>query len=88
MDEMTIHMSAEDLRSAIRDAVREGFADVGLHVEDADRVEEARADMRFLRHVRMTVDGIGIWIARTILTAVVGGLASLLVLGAKEWVVK
>jgi hypothetical protein len=88
MTEIRIEMSAAELRVMIKEAVGEALADVGIHIDNADRVEDARADLRFLRRIRLAVDGAGIWIARSILTALVGGMVTLLVMGVKSWVVK
>jgi hypothetical protein len=88
MTEIRIEMSADDLRALVEEAVRSGLADVGLHTDDADRIEEARADLRFLRRLRQTVDGAGIWVGRAILMAIVSGAITLIVAGTKGYLAK
>ena len=87
-EEMSITITREDLRVMIRDAVRDAFSDVGIHQEDAETLEDARADFRFVRNLRKGIEGAQSKIGAAVITAVVAGLVFLLGLGAKSWIGK
>ena len=87
-EEMSITITREDLRVMIRDAVRDAFSDVGIHHEDAETLEYARADFRFVRNLRKGIEGAQSKIGAAVITAVVAGLVFMLGLGAKSWIGK
>lgn len=78
-------MTADELKSLIRDAVREEFRDAGLRVDAAEYQDEAREDFRFLRRMRNAFDGAAAKIGYTILVAVAGGVIWLVTQGLNFW---
>lgn len=78
-------MTADELKSLIRDAVREEFRDAGLRVDAAEHQDEAREDFRFLRRMRNAFDGAAAKIGYTILVAVAGGVIWLVTQGLNFW---
>jgi len=80
-DQVTITMTKDELALLIRGAVRAEFDRIGLSVEDAENVYEAREDFRFTRKLRVAIDRASGWIGKTILTALVAGIFALIAKG-------
>ena len=77
-------MTADELKTLIREAVREEFEDAGLRV-DAEHQYAAREDFRFLRKMRNAFDGAASKIGYTVLVAIAGGILWLISAGANVW---
>lgn len=67
----------------LREAVREAFGDIGLRIDDADHVDDAREDLRFLRRFRESWDGAARKVGTTVLVAAVS--VGLTIVGAGFW---
>jgi hypothetical protein len=69
-----ITISRDELRSLIREAVREELLAVGMRLDDADHQEAMREDLRFARRMRKSVEGAASRIGMTVLAALIGGV--------------
>lgn len=81
----------EDLdkfRALIREEIRQGFADIGLHPDDSDERREMRLDFMHLRRWREACDSAINKVGATVITVIVGGIFSLLWVGAKTHLFK
>jgi len=83
-----ITISKDDLEEIVKNAVQQAFRDVGLHTDEAEHLEDARADIRFLRRLRLSVDGLASKIGTAIILALVTGLITLIGLGARSFIGK
>lgn len=68
----------------IREAVADAFANVGIHDDDAEKLDEARADFRFIRRLRVGIEGAQSKVGAAVLIAIVTGFLTLLGLGTKN----
>lgn len=75
----------EQLEAMYRKVVREELADIGLRVDSPDHQEVAREDLRFLRHLRMAVDGAAAKVGWTVIAAILSGLGYIAYLGLEVW---
>lgn len=80
-DTVTITMTRAELTEAMREAVRAEFERVGLIVEEAEHVAEAREDFRFMRRLRTAIDRAGGIVGKVIVTAIAAGVLALIVKG-------
>jgi hypothetical protein len=85
-----ITISLPDLEKIISDSIRKElhkeFLAVGLRADEPDEVFAAREDFRFVRRMRMGVEGAANKIGMTILVALVGGFITVVVLGVRTMV--
>lgn len=65
--------------------VREEFGDMGFRLDDADRVDEVREDIRFLRQLRMTWNNTSKRVGNSVLTAMLLVAASIFAIGFWAW---
>ena len=74
------------LTDAIRAAVREELAtDAGLRLDDSDHQDAAKEDFRFLRRLRIGIDGVAAKIGWAIIAAIISGMLWLLNSGLNVW---
>ena len=73
------------IKMAVREAVKEEFADVGLRVDEPKNQDEAREDFRFIRRFRRGVDGLAGKIGWLIIAALLGGVIYVVNLGLNTW---
>ena len=78
---ITIAMTPDELRDLIRESVRAELDHVGLMVEDADHVTEAREDFRFMRRLRLAIDKASGIVGKLIVTSIVVAVLAALVKG-------
>lgn len=69
----------------IRAAMREELADAGLRLDDAKHQDEAREDFRFLRRLRIRLDGAASKIGWLFIAAAFGGVVYVVNLGLNAW---
>lgn len=69
----------------IRAVFREELADAGIRLDSADHQDEAREDFRFLRRLRLGMDGTASKIGWLVIAAIVGGFIWLVNLGLNTW---
>jgi len=79
---MTIE-EEQRLKRVVKDALAEGLADLGLHVDDR---KELRKDMQHLRKWRVLSDRVESSISRTVVVTIISGFVALVVLGFKDWI--
>lgn len=77
-------LSGEQLKQIVREAVREELRAAGLRLDDADHMDEARADFMFLRKVRQAFNGAASKIGGAVILAVVGGMIWLVTAGVQS----
>jgi len=73
------------IRDAIRVAVREELADAGLRLDDSDHQDAAKEDFRFLRRLRIGLDGVAAKIGWAIIAAIISGMLWLVNSGLDVW---
>ena len=73
------------LTDAIRHAVREELADAGLRIDGIDHQDAAKEDFRFLRRLRVGLDGAAAKIGWAIIAAMLGGLVWIVGAGLNAW---
>ena len=73
------------LTAAIRAAVREELADAGLRLDDSDHQDAAKEDFRFLRRLRIGLDGVASKIGWAIIAAIISGMLWLVNSGLDVW---
>lgn len=78
-------MTAEELESLVRKAVRDELNAAGLRLDEPEHQDQAREDFRFLRRMRKSFDGAAARIGYTILTALLGGIGWLVFQGLQFW---
>lgn len=76
-------MSKEELKALVKGAVSEALHDIGIRTDEAEHIDEAREDFRFVRRLRKGYDGAASKIGGTVIVAFVTGLGWLLWLGAQ-----
>jgi hypothetical protein len=69
----------------IRVAFREEISDAGLRIDGPDHVQQAREDFRFVRKLRLGVDGYASKIGWLFIAAIVGAAIWLFTLGVNTW---
>ena len=74
------------LQLAIKEAVREEFADAGLRLDDQSHQDEAREDFRFVRRLRKSWDGTVMKIGNSVLIAVIAIAGVIVSLGFWAWI--
>jgi hypothetical protein len=78
-------MTADELETLIRRAVRDELDAAGLRIDEPEARDAAREDFRFLRRMRNAVDGAASKIGYTILIALTGGVVWLISQGLLFW---
>lgn len=78
-------LTADELETLIRKAVRKELSAVGLRMEDAEQQEEIREDFRMLRRARKAYDGTTAKIGGAVILALVGGFIWLLSIGVQSF---
>lgn len=78
-------MTADELETLIRKAVRDELDAAGLRIDEPEARDAAREDFRFLRKMRNAFDGAASKIGYTILLALVGGVIWLVTQGLAFW---
>lgn len=73
------------IATVVKAAVREEFADVGLRIDEADHVDEARKDFLFTRSLRLGVNGVAGKIGWFVIAAFLGGVVWLVQAGLTAW---
>lgn len=73
------------LTKVVKSAVREELADAGIRLDDADHQDEAREDFRFIRRLRVGVNGMAAKVGWVCIAAVLGGIIYIFTLGASAW---
>ena len=73
------------LTDAIRVAVREELADAGLRIDDIDHQDAAKEDFRFLRRLRVGLDGVAGKIGWAIIAAILGSVIWIVQIGLNAW---
>lgn len=73
------------LTDAIRAAVREELAEAGLRLDDSDHQDAAKEDFRFLRRLRIGLDGVAAKIGWAIIAAIISGMLWLVNSGLDVW---
>ncbi|GAB4072803.1 hypothetical protein KHC28_00825 [Ancylobacter sonchi] len=85
---VVLSVSREELTDLIEKAVRRGFADAGLYLEDKEDREESRKDFWFLRRWRRATDGAAAKIGYTVLAILTGGVLIVIWAGIRAHVLK
>jgi len=73
------------IRNAVREAVGEEMADIGLRVDSSDHQDAAREDLRFLRRLRQAADGWASKVGWLVIAALTSGLLYIVNLGIEAW---
>lgn len=76
--------TAEQLNQ-IRTVFREELADAGLRLDGPDHQDAAKEDFRFVRRLRLGMEGMSAKIGWAIIAAVLGGVIFIFDLGIKAW---
>ena len=84
MDAFTPAQLAQ-IKSTVREAVREELADAGLRLDGPDHQDAAKEDFRFLRRLRTGVDGVAAKVGWFVITAILGGAVWLVANGLNAW---
>jgi hypothetical protein len=84
MDDQAGSLSKHELKSLIREALREELLALGLLIEEPEHVIEARDDFRFLRRLRKAQELIAARIGNVIVITLMAGTLSALWLGVKH----
>lgn len=75
----------QQIEAVVRRAVRDEIADAGLRIDGPDHVDSAREDFRFVRRLRLTIEGIAAKVGMIVITAGLGGIVYLFTLGINLW---
>ena len=88
-ENVVLAMSRDELTQTVELAVQRGFEDaIGLYLETRQDKEDVKADFRFLRAMRRAFNGLSLNVGKTIVTLFVGGVALIIWLGVKAYVLK
>ena len=71
-------LSAEELKSLVRQALREELSAAGLRLDDADHQDEAKLDFQFVRKWRKAYEGGTAKVGAAVILTVVSGALLLL----------
>ena len=82
MSEM-ITVRRSELKGMIKEAVSEAFHDIGVRNDEAEHIDEAREDFRFIRRLRKGYDGAASKVGGAVILAMVSGLGWLLWIGTQ-----
>lgn len=77
------HLSRDDLKALMREAVREELFAIGLRADEQEHIEAARRDFTFLRRCREAVEGLAAKVGWFVIMTVMGGLLFALWSGVK-----
>lgn len=69
----------------LRQVFREELADAGLRLDGPDHVDSAREDFRFVRRLRLGVNGIASKVGWAVITAIIGGMIWIFSAGLNLW---
>ncbi len=79
---MTDHpQTREGWKALMREAIHEEFELIGISAGDADDRQLIRDDMRFIRRLRQSMNGLATKVGYTVIAGVVMFFGSLLMLG-------
>jgi hypothetical protein len=73
------------ITTAVKAAVRDELADAGLRLDDTSHQDEAREDFRFVRKLRLGVNGMASKIGWTVIAAIVGAAIWIFSAGLNFW---
>lgn len=73
------------LKSIVRQAVRDEFSDAGLRLDDGDHQDEARKDFMFVRSLRLAANGAASKVGWAVIAALLGALFWIVQLGVATW---
>ena len=73
------------LEDIVRLALREALADAGLRLDGGDQQDQAREDFRFIRRLRLLIDGTASKIGYAIIAAFIGGGIWIFTQGLNIW---
>jgi hypothetical protein len=79
-----LHISRDDLSALIREAVSDAFRDVGLHAGKPELVDEIRADFRFIRSLRKSIERTAGKVVTAVLVTLTGGGVAALWIGIRQ----
>lgn len=79
----TTTVTKSELKDMIKEAVSEAFHEIGIRNDEAEHIDEAREDFRFVRRLRKGYDGAASKIGGAVILAMVSGLGWLLWLGTQ-----
>lgn len=75
----------EQLENIMRRTVREEMASAGLRIDEAQHQDASREDFRFLRRLRLWVDGTASKIGWLVIAACVGAVMTIFGWGLNFW---
>lgn len=75
----------DQIEARLRRAIREELADAGLRLDGPEHQDEAREDFRFIRRLRLGIDGVAAKLGWAVIAALLGGVLWLLQLGLDVW---
>jgi hypothetical protein len=82
---MTFDANEENrLREIVREGIKSGLADIGLH---ADEAKELRADFKHLRDWRVAMQRARDQISRSAIITAITGIIGILVVGFRETII-
>lgn len=70
----------------LHDAFADVLAAAGLRIDDADHIDDAREDFRFVRRLRLNWDGLTKQVGSWVLLAVLGVVGTIVGLGFWAWI--
>jgi hypothetical protein len=74
-------LSREELKATFREAVREELAMIGLAGDDWEDRERIRDDVRFMRRMRLAMNGVAVKLGYAIILSIAGAIISIFILG-------
>lgn len=80
------HLTPDELKTLVREAVREELEDAGLRLSEPEHREEAREDFRFIRRFRKGMESTANKIGMAIILAVTSGLVAATWAGFRSFV--
>lgn len=69
----------------LRGLFREELADAGLRIDGPEHVDDAREDFRFLRRLRVGLNGFSSKIGWAVIVAILGAAVAIFTLGLNAW---
>jgi hypothetical protein len=76
-------LEPEEIEAIVRKAVRAEFSNAGLLIDEDEHVFQVRDDFRFLRKLRMAIDGASSRVGQAVLMAALAGFVSAFWMGFK-----